>query len=70
MLFLRKLDPKKDISNKYKKWMNDKEVHKFSAQKLKKHSLSSIRKYVKEMNNSKNEILLGIFIKKIIKRIT
>ncbi len=64
MLFLRKLDPKKDISNKYKKWMNDKEVHKFSAQKLKKHSLSSIRKYVKEMNNSKNEILLGIFIKK------
>ena len=35
MLFLRKLDPKKDISNKYKKWMNDKEVHKFSAQKLK-----------------------------------
>ena len=62
MVFLKKLHPKKDISNKYKNWMNDKVVHEFSVQKFKKHSLSSIRKYVKDMNSSKNNILLGIFI--------
>ena len=63
MVLLKKLNPRKDVTKKYKKWMNDKEVHKFSAQKLKKHTLSTISKYVNSMNSSKNEILLGIFIK-------
>ena len=64
MLILKKLDLKKDITHKYKKWMNDKEVHKYSAQRLTSHTISSIRKYVKLINRSKNEFLLGIFIKK------
>ena len=64
MITLKKLDLKKDITHKYKKWMNDKEVHKYSAQRLTSHTISSIRKYVKLINRSKNEFLLGIFIKK------
>lgn len=61
---LRKLNPTKDISNKYLKWMNDPEVHKFTEQKYVKYSLNNIRKFVKEKNKSKNEFLYGIFLKK------
>ena len=64
MLFLKKLDPKKDITKKYQKWMNDPEVHKYTEQRYKKHSLKDIRKFVKEKNKSKTEFLFGIFLKK------
>lgn len=61
---IRQLNLKKDISKKYQSWMNDYEVHKYTEQKYTKHSLASIRKFVKEKNNSKNEFLYGIFLKK------
>ena len=61
---IRQLNLKKDISKKYQSWMNDYEVHKYTEQKYKKHSLANIRKFVKEKNNSKNEFLYGIFLKK------
>ena len=61
---LRKLNLTKDISNKYLKWMNDLEVHKYTGQKYTKHSLINIRKFVKEKNKSKNEFLYGIFLKR------
>ena len=61
---LRKLNIKKDISKKYQNWMNDFEVHKFTEQRHKKHSILDIRKFVKEKNKSKNEFLYGIFLKK------
>ena len=35
-----------DISNKYLKWMNDLEVHKYTEQKYTKHSLIDVRKFV------------------------
>ena len=60
---LRKLNPNKDISKKYLKWMRDLEVQKYSEQKNIKHSLSSIRKYVKQKNKSKNDFFYGIFAK-------
>ena len=63
-IILRKLNLKSDISNKYKSWMNDFEVHKYTEQKYTKHSLANIRKFVQEKNNSKNEFLYGIFLKK------
>tara|TARA_B100001029_G_C15029529_1_gene435953 strand:- start:743 stop:1249 length:507 start_codon:yes stop_codon:yes gene_type:complete len=63
MLILKKLNPKKDVSAKYLKWMNDKSVHPFSVQKFKKHTIKNIRKYVKDANNSKNIFLFGIFLK-------
>ena len=63
-IILRKLSLRKDISLKYQSWMNDSEVHKFTEQKYMKHSLIKIRKFVREKNNSKNEFLYGIFLKK------
>jgi len=63
MIILKKLNLKKDINQKYKSWMNDREVHKYSAQRLVNHTLNSIKNYVKKVNNSKNEFLFGIFIK-------
>jgi len=61
---LRKLNLTKDISNKYLKWMNDFKVHKYTEQKYTKHSLINIRKFVKEINKSKNEFLYGIFLER------
>ena len=61
---LRKLNLKKDISNKYLNWMNDLEVHKYTEQKYTNHSLTNIRKFVKAKNKSKNEFLYGIFLKR------
>ena len=63
-IILRKLNLTKDISNKYLKWMNDLEVHKYTEQKYIKHSLINIRKFVKEKNKSKDEFLYGIFLKR------
>ena len=64
MLFLKKLNPKKDITKKYQKWMNDPEVHKYTEQRYKKHSLKDIKKFVKEKDKSKTEFLFGIFLEK------
>ena len=44
--------------------MNDPEVHKYTEQRYKKHSLKDIKKFVKEKNKSKTEFLFGIFLKK------
>ena len=64
VIILKKLNLKKNISNKYQNWMNDFEVHKYTEQKYKKHSLADIRNFVREKNKSKNEFLYGIFLKK------
>ena len=63
-IILRKLNLKSDISKKYQNWMNDFEVHKYTEQKYVKHSLANIRKFVREKNNSNNEFLYGIYLKK------
>ena len=64
VIILKKLNLKKNISNKYQNWMNDFEVHKYTEQKYIKHSLADIRNFVREKNKSKNEFLYGIFLKK------
>ena len=63
MLIIRKLNPKKDITAKYQKWMNDPEVQKYTEQKYKKSSIKNIRKFVEEKNKSNKEFLFGIFLK-------
>jgi len=65
MIICRKLDPKKDITKKYQKWMNDPEVQKYTEQKYKKNSVSNIKKFVKEKNASQTEFLFGIFLKEM-----
>lgn len=62
MLYLKELKPT-EVSKSYLKWMNDREIQKFTEQRFKKHTLKSIIDYVKEKKKSKSEFLYGIFIK-------
>ena len=64
MIYLRQLNPAKDIGSKYQKWMNDIEIHKYTEQKYKKHSFKDIKDFVIKKNKSRNEFLYGIFLKK------
>ncbi len=64
LIKLKKLKLNTNITKRYQKWMNDPEVHQFTEQGKKKHTLNDIRNFVKEKNNSKNEFLFGIFLKK------
>ena len=50
---LKKIKFKKNINIEYLKWMNDKEVTKFTEQRFKKHSLLDIKNFVREKNKSK-----------------
>ena len=42
--------------------MNDKSVHPYSVQNL-KHTFKNVKKYVSDINKSKNIFLFGIFLK-------
>ena len=53
----------KDYSKKYLKWMNDKDIQKFTEQRHIKHSKKSIIQFIKNKKKSKNEFLYGIFLK-------
>lgn len=59
-LFLRSLKVE-DTSEKYLGWMNDIEIVKFTEQKNKKHNFQDIKNYVDEKQNSKFDLLFGIF---------
>lgn len=63
LIILKKLNLNEDISKKYLNWMNDKEVHKYTEQKYKKHSFKDLKNFVEEKNRSKIEFLFGIFLK-------
>ncbi len=58
-----------DVSIKYLKWLNNSNIMKFTAQAGKRHSLSSVKKFVKEKRDSKIEYLYGIYIFNDIKKI-
>ena len=64
MIYLRKLNPKINITTKYQNWMNNQEIQMYTEQKFKKHSLNDIKKFVTLKNKSKSEFLYGIFLKK------
>jgi len=62
MIYLKKLNPQKDVGIDYLSWMNDREIHKYTEQRHKKHTIKDIKKFVKEKNESNNEFLYGIFL--------
>jgi RimJ/RimL family protein N-acetyltransferase len=54
-----------DVQANYLKWLVDPEVNRFLEVRFeKKQSLEKIRGFVKSMNESKNDLLLGLFEKK------
>ena len=63
MIYLKELN-KKNVTNSYVSWMNDPEVHQYTEQKHKKHTINDVLKFVEEKKKSKNEFLYGIFLKK------
>jgi len=63
-IFLKKLNPEKDVTNKYKSWLNDIAIKQYTEQKYRKHSIKDIKKFIIEKNNSKDEFLFGIFLKR------
>jgi|TARA_B100000929_G_scaffold278721_1_gene255172 RimJ/RimL family protein N-acetyltransferase len=61
-IFLKELK-RKDVTNKYVQWMNDQKVMKYSDQRLRKHTINNIIKYVDDRRKSKKEFLYGIYLK-------
>ena len=52
------------VSKEYVNWMNNYQITKYTEQKLTKHTMASVKKFVAEKKKSKNEFLYGIFYKK------
>lgn len=51
-----------DVTPDYVRWMNDPEVTRFMECRWTKFTLNNLRKYVKNMRNSKADYLFGIFL--------
>ena len=51
------------VSDDWIKWLNDKDVTKYSENRLKKHSKVSQRKFLKKKLKDKNSMLFKIFFK-------
>ena len=62
-IYLKELN-KNDVNLRYLKWMNDRDIHKYTEQKYKVHKIQDIKKFVLEKKKSKNEFLYGIFLHK------
>ena len=54
----------KDCNLSYVKWLNDPNINKWLEVRWKKQDIKSVKQFVKKMNKSKNNYLLGIFLKK------
>lgn len=53
-----------DVTSTYVRWLNDREVTKYTDQQFTKQTLKTISQFVTEKYNSKNDLLFGIFYKK------
>ena len=64
MIDLKKLNPNRHATKKYLSWLKNPEVKRFTDLKYHKFSIQKIKEFIYEKNKSKNEFLLGIFLKK------
>jgi len=62
-IFIRNL-VLKDCNLSYVKWLNDPYINKWLEVRWKKQNIKSVGQFVKKMNKSNNNYLLGIFLKK------
>jgi len=58
-----------DVTKNYVSWLNDPEINKYLESRFFKHKYEDIKNFIKDTNNDKSIILLGIFIKKNMKHI-
>lgn len=61
-IFLRFLSAD-DVTKEYLHWMQDKEVTQFLESRWTKHTLTSIRQYVRQAYSNPSDFLFGIFLK-------
>lgn len=61
-LILRTLDTE-DIGERYVGWLNDSRINRFLEVRLVTQTLDSTRDFVARMNDSPNNLLLGMFLK-------
>ena len=54
-----------DVSEKYVGWLNDYNVTKYTEQRYFLHTSESVSDFVSSKYNSKNDLLLGIFLEKL-----
>jgi RimJ/RimL family protein N-acetyltransferase len=64
MIELKKLNPNLHATKKYLSWLKESDVKRFTDIKYQKFSIKKIKEFIYEKNKSKNEFLLGIFLKK------
>ena len=60
-LFLRNLEIH-DNRSQWKRWLEDSEVNRYLETRFMSYQDNSLREYLQEMNLSKNNLLLGIFL--------
>jgi len=58
-----------DATNEYVKWLNSKEINQFLESRFIKHSLKSLKEYLKKIIKDPNSILIAIIDKKTLKHI-
>ena len=64
-MFLQlKLIKKCEVSQTWVNWLNDKEVTKYSENRLKKHTKASQKKFLKKKSKDKSSLMFKIFFKK------
>ena len=63
MIFLKKLSPTNHATKQYLAWLKDSETQRFTDLRYQKFSIKKIKEFITEKNKSKNEHLLGIFLK-------
>ena len=61
-IFLRTLSPD-DVGEEYLSWMHDPEVTQFLESRWTKYSIEDLKQYVKDINDSSDNFLFGIFLK-------
>jgi ribosomal-protein-alanine N-acetyltransferase len=64
MIELKKLKPNLHATKKYLSWLKSSDVRKFTDLKYQSFSVKKIKEFIYEKNKSKNEFLLGIFLKR------
>ena len=62
-IFLKKITLK-NCSKEYVMWLNDPTINKFLESRWQRVTLKKLKKFIININQSKNEFMTGIFLKK------
>ena len=61
---IKQIKKNNEVTKNWVKWLNDKDVTKYSKNRFKKHTLLSQKKFLLSKLKSKKNLIFKIFIKK------